>query len=142
MYINLINFYQFGRFLKQKKIPLLPALIDLLIFLIFHSKVPFTCQIGEGSRFSHRGIAVVIHPQAIVGKRCVIGTCVTIGGGGKGKPGAPIIGDDVYIATGAKILGAVRVGNNVTIGANAVVISDIPDGATAVGVPAKVVKRA
>lgn len=139
MYINLMHFYQVGKWLRVHRIPLLPLFIDLLVFLIFNSKVPLECEIGEGTNFGHRGIAVVIHPQAVIGKRCEIGSCVTIGGRGKGAPGAPVIGDDVCISTGAKVLGGVRIGNNVTIGANAVVISDLPDGVTAVGVPARII---
>lgn len=140
MYINLYSFRLIGSILQAHKIPLLPALLDLFIFLIFKSKVPFSAKIGKGTYFSHRGIAVVFHPKAVVGERCVIGTCVTLGGRGKKVPGAPVIGNDVYIGTGAKILGPVRVGDGATIGANAVVISDVPAGATAVGVPARVIE--
>lgn len=139
MYINLMHFYLVGRWFKRRKIPLLPLLVDLVIFLVFNSKVPLECEIGEGTCFEHRGIAIVIHPEAVIGKRCAILSCVTIGGKGKGIPGAPIIGDDVTIGSGARIIGAVRIGSGATIGANAVVISDIPEGATAVGVPARVV---
>ena len=68
---------------------------------------------------------------------------MTLGGTGKdcGKR-HPTIGNNVMIATGAKVLGPFRVGNNVRIAANAVVLSEIPDDATAVGVPARVVKIA
>ena len=55
------------------------------------------------------------------------------------KKGSPIIGDNVYIATGAKIIGAIKIGNNVAIGANCVVTKDIPDNAVVVGVPGKVI---
>lgn len=142
MYLNCVQFYRAGRFFKKHNIPLAPLFFDLLIFLLFKSKVPFSCEIGEGTYFSHRGIAVVLHPNAVVGKRCVIGTCVTIGGRGKKMAGAPMIGDDVYISTGAKILGPVRIGNGATIGANAVVLNDVPAGATAVGVPARILQPA
>lgn len=56
------------------------------------------------------------------------------------KGRAPVLGNNVYIGAGARIIGNVRVGNNVRIGANAVVVNDIPDDATAVGVPARVVR--
>ena len=52
----------------------------------------------------------------------------------------PVLGNNVYIGSGAKILGGIKIGNNVKVGANAVVLSDIPDGATAAGVPAKIIK--
>jgi Serine acetyltransferase len=53
----------------------------------------------------------------------------------------PIIGDEVYIASGAKVLGAIKIGSNCVIGANAVVISSVADGCVVAGVPAKVIKR-
>jgi serine O-acetyltransferase len=52
-----------------------------------------------------------------------------------------VLGDNVFVGSGAKILGGVRIGSNVRIGANAVVVRDVPDGATAVGVPARVMER-
>lgn len=142
MYLNLATFYQVGNYLMRKRVPLLPRLLDTSIFLIFNSKVPFKCEIGKGTFFSHRGIAVVVHPDARIGERCVIGTSVVIGGRGKGKPGAPVIGDDVYIGTGAKILGPVCIGNRAVIGANAVVVDDVPAGATVIGIPARVISTA
>ena len=63
---------------------------------------------------------------------------VTIGVGGT-KPGAPVVGGNVYIGAGAKILGGVHIGDHARIGANAVVLQDVPRGATAVGVPARIV---
>ncbi len=71
----------------------------------------------------------------------MIGSNVTIGGKGRGSTGVPIIGNYVYISTGAKILGKIKVGNNVTIGANAVVINDLPDNVIAVGVPARILYK-
>lgn len=64
---------------------------------------------------------------------------MTIGGRSKAKE-VPTIGDDCYIAAAAKILGPVTIGNNVVIGANAVVLKDIPDGCVAAGVPATIIK--
>ena len=58
---------------------------------------------------------------------------------GAEKDESPVLGDNVFVGAGAKIVGAVRIGSNVKIGANAVVVDDIPDGATAVGIPAKVI---
>lgn len=81
---------------------------------------------------------VVIHPDAVVGPNCLIFQQVTLGHGP--TPGAPIIGGHVDIGAGAKILGGIRVGDHARIGANSVVLSDVPPGATAVGIPAKVIK--
>lgn len=138
MYLNIESFHAVGRWLVLHKVPLFPRVVDVLIFLIFKSRVPLSCEIGKGTVFSHRGIAVVFHPKAVVGSGCVIGTSVVLGGRGKGVPGAPRIGNDVYIGTGAKILGPVTIGDGAVIGANAVVLCDVPARATAVGVPAKV----
>jgi serine O-acetyltransferase len=95
-----------------------------------------TSEIGPGLKLEQTGCQ---HIEAKIGKNCRIQQGVTIGriGGFRGG-GVPIIGDNVYIGTGAKILGDVKIGNNVKVGANAVVIKDVPDNAVAVGVPAKI----
>ena len=99
-------------------------------------------KIGKRLVIDH-GMGVVIGETAEVGDDCLIYHGVTLGGTGKdtGKR-HPTIGNNVMIATGAKVLGPFRVGNNVRIAANAVVLGEIPDDATAVGVPARVVKIA
>ena len=80
---------------------------------------------------------IVIHPGAKIGPNCLFFQQVTIGKN-HGK-GPPIIGGHVDIGAGAKILGDVKIGNHARIGANAVVLSDVQPGATAVGVPAKMI---
>lgn len=81
----------------------------------------------------------MIHARAIIGSDCTISPHVTIGGT-SGKYDVPIIGNKVQIGSGAKILSPVRVGDNSVIGANAVVLSDIPANSVAVSAPARVVK--
>ena len=78
---------------------------------------------------------VVIHPEAIIGPNCLIFQQVTIGSVEGSR--APIIGGHVDIGAGAKILGTVNIGDNVLIGANSVVLNDIKDDVTVVGIPAK-----
>lgn len=80
---------------------------------------------------------IVIHPDADIGPNVLIFQQATIGAGGP-IDGAPQIGSGAMIGAGAKILGGIRVGKNAKIGANAVVLNDIPDGATAVGIPARI----
>ncbi|MNC25698.1 Serine acetyltransferase [compost metagenome] len=131
--------YHVGNYLYKHKIPLLPKIANALIRIIHNCAVFSETQIGKSTTFAYGGIGVVIHKKCVIGERCVIGQNVTIGGKSKHKS-VPIIGDDCYIASGAKILGPITVGNNVVIGANAVVLKDIPDGCIVVGIPARIIK--
>lgn len=98
-----------------------------------------TLNIGEGFYIGHFG-HIVVSGKVIIGKNCNISQGVTLGVTNTGnKKGVPIIGDNVYIAPGAKIIGNVTIGKNVAIGANSVVTNDVPDNAVVVGVPARVV---
>lgn len=108
--------------------------------LIHNSHIPYTASIGEGSKFAYGGIGIVIHDKSIIGKNCTIGQNVTIGGR-TGHGGPPIIGDNVYISAGARVIGKFNVGNNVVIGANSVVMHDIPDNTVVAGVPAKIISQ-
>lgn len=132
--------YRIGNYFYRKKIPLLPRFFNILIRIVHNCAVFSETDIGEGTKFGYGGIGVVIHKRAIIGRNCSIGTNVTIGGRSKHKE-VPVIGNNVYLATGSKILGPVHVGDGAVIGANAVVLSDIPANSIAVGVPAKVIKN-
>ncbi len=79
--INAIFFYKIERWLYLHHIPFLSRLIELLIFLIYNSKVPYQAIIGEGTKLGYGGIGVVIHKDSIIGSHCVISQQVTIGGG-------------------------------------------------------------
>ena len=97
-------------------------------------------KIGKRLVIDH-GMGIVIGETAEIGDDCLIYHGVTLGGTGKdvGKR-HPTIGNNVLIGTGAKVLGPFKVGDNSRIAANSVVLSEIPDNSTAVGVPARVVK--
>ncbi|WP_016955318.1 serine O-acetyltransferase [Catenovulum agarivorans] len=136
-YLNAVTLYRFYSHPSIRKIPLIPKIMESINYFIFNCSIPASAVIGKGTYFSHRGMAVVIHKNAIIGDDCVIGTCVTLGGRGKGIAGAPVVGNCVVISTGAKVLGDVRIGNFATVGANSVVLKDVPENMTAVGVPAK-----
>ena len=138
--MNSVKLYYAAHWLYKHKIPILPKLLQGMIFLIFNSKIPYNCEIGKGTKFGYGGIAVVIHQDAKIGKNCIIGTCVTIGGN-KANEKVPIIEDSCYIATGAKIFGTVRIGKGSFIGANAVVTKDVPPNSLVAGIPAKVIKE-
>ena len=98
-------------------------------------------QIGKGLFIDH-GMGVVIGETTIIGDNCLIYQGATLGGTGKDKGKRhPTLGNNVLVGAGAKVLGPFKVGNNVKIAANAVVLNEIPDNCTAVGVPARVVKK-
>ncbi|GAB4523974.1 MAG: hypothetical protein Kow00133_12060 [Amphiplicatus sp.] len=82
---------------------------------------------------------VGIHRDSIIGENCIIMQQVTIGQAGEG--GVPVLGKNVFVGAGARILGPVTIGDNARIGANAVVLKDVPADATAVGVPARIILR-
>jgi serine O-acetyltransferase len=94
---------------------------------------------GGGMSMPHP-TGIVIHPDVRIGPNCMIFQQVTIGTRG-GDDGVPVIEGDVNFGAGAKVLGPLRIGAHVQIGANAVVLVDIPEGATAVGIPARVVRE-
>lgn len=118
---------------------ILAKLIWKLSYVLFNSSLPPTAKIGEGTKLAYGGIGVVIHARAVIGRNCILGQNITIGGK-SGWYEVPIIGDNVHISAGARVLGPVRVGNNVIIGANAVVIKDVPDNCIVAGVPAKIIR--
>ena len=98
-------------------------------------------KIGKGLFIDH-GMGVVIGETAEIGDNCLIYQGVTLGGTGKDKGKRhPTLGDNVMVGAGAKVLGPFKIGNNVKIAANAVVLEEIPDNCTAAGVPARIVKN-
>ena len=127
----------------------LPVVRQLMLFvsLIWHKLVevatgiclPAGATIGKGLYIGHFG-GIFLSGHAVLGEHCTLSQCVTVGYGGRGEGlGEPVVGDRVYIAAGAKVIGKIQVGNDVAIGANAVVVKDVPDHAVVVGVPARVV---
>lgn len=108
--------------------------IKKVIYKQYNSYIPYTAKIGKGTTLGYGGIGVVIHSKAIIGENCKIGQGVTIGSRGE----QPIIGNNVFISPGSKCLTG-KIGNNVVIGANSVVVKDIPDNCVVAGVPAKII---
>jgi len=97
--------------------------------------------IGPGLYIGHIG-GVHINPQAVLGSNCNLAHRVTIGASAMGREGSPALGDDVYIGTGATLIGKIKIGNGAKIAANTLVISNIPAGATVMGVPGRIIMRA
>jgi serine O-acetyltransferase len=108
-----------------------------LIKAITRSGIGPETEIGPGVLFMHFG-GVWINPDSVIGSDCTIFQQVTITPGG--REGAPRIGDRVVLMAGAKVLGGVTIGDGARVGANAVVIEDVPAGALAVGNPARVIE--
>ena len=100
------------------------------------------CETIIGRRFviEHIG-GIVVSGDAVFGDDCVIRNGVTVGLRNRGIPGSPVIGNRVDIGAGAKILGTIHIGDDCAIGANAVVLCDVPARSIAVGVPARVLPR-
>lgn len=138
--MNAIHLYNVAHWCHERRIPVIPKLLYWATFLLYNSSIPPSAEIGAGTRFGYGGMGVVVHAQAKIGKNVIIAQQVTIGGR-SGHQQVPVIEDDVYIGAGAKILGPVRVGRGAVVGANAVVIHDVPAGATVGGVPARILKR-
>jgi serine O-acetyltransferase len=103
-------------------------------------ELPCSVVIGRRFRIHHFG-GIVVGGSVVFGDDCVIRNGVTIGQLRTGKRAAPVLGNRVDIGAGAKILGAIRIGDDVVIGANAVVLQDVPANSAAVGVPARILPR-
>jgi serine O-acetyltransferase len=138
-------FYRISRALFLINIPVIKILFRFVSFFIFKFSESILgvairpgTEIGPGLYIGHAGM-VMINEEVKAGKNLSIGPGVLIGLRGGGNLGAPVIGDDVYIAVGTKILGKITIGNNVRIGANSVVVENVPSNVTMFGVPAKII---
>lgn len=140
-FMNAANKQRRAHWLFCHRLKPLAKLYEIWIYLVHNSFIPAQCEIGEGTTFGYKGIGVVIHKRAKIGKNCMIAQGVTIGGR-SGHYEVPVIGDNCYIGAGAKVLGPIVIGDNVTIGANAVMIKDAPSGSVWGGVPAKCLRQA
>lgn len=121
-----------------------PAWILSILFLMHYEtkygiSIPFKTNIGKGFYIGHFG-TIIVSSKSTIGNNCNISQGVTIGVSVRGKnKGYPTIGNEVYIGPGAKIIGKIFIGNNVSIGANCVVTKDIPDNAVVVGIPGNII---
>ena len=134
-----IKWYRRERWLYVHHLKILSKLLFRLMQIVLGCTIPPTVIIGDGCIIAHFH-GIVIHHETKIGAGTTIYQNVTLGGR-NGNPG-PIIGENCVIGAGACILGNIKIGNNVKVGANAVVLDDIPEGCTVVGVPGKIVKKA
>lgn len=139
--MNAIQLYRVGNYFHRKKIPVIPKLVQNLIFLIFNSYIPSSATIGANTRFAYGGIGVVIHSDAIIGEGCVLGQGITIGAkeafASVNANRCPEIGSNCYIAAGARIIGDVKIGSHCIVGASSVVTKSFCEHSIIVGIPAK-----
>ncbi|MFC1541254.1 serine O-acetyltransferase [Candidatus Latescibacterota bacterium] len=135
-----IILYRIAHVINRIHIPIIPHLLMLAGRILTGIEIHPAAQI-EGGFFIDHGFGVVIGETAEIGKNVTLFQGVSLGGTGKetGKR-HPTIGDNVVIGAGAKVLGSIKVGNDVYIGANAVVLQDVPNDCTVVGVPGRCVK--
>lgn len=139
--VQAILLHRLSNFLHSLGIPYVPRFISHVNRLVTQIEIHPGAKIGKDFFIDHGG-GVVIGETSEIGDNVTIYQGVTIGGTSmKREKRHPTIGDDVVIGAGARILGSVKIGNRVRIGANAVVTQDIPDDSVVVGVPGRVVAR-
>ncbi len=140
--------YRLGRWLADRRLP--PGLRQVcagLYFLYWKCvetgtgiSIPPDCRIGPGLYIGHFG-QIILNPQVVMGRNCNLSQGVTLGLARRDDTfGSPRVGDCVYLAPGAKIIGPVRLADGTAVGANAVVTRDTEPDAVVVGIPAKTIK--
>lgn len=136
-----IVFHRLAHFVWSLKIPFIPRAISQVARFLTGIEIHPGARIGDGLFIDH-GMGVVIGETSIIGNDVTLFQGVTLGGTGKetGKR-HPTLGDNVVIGTGAKILGNIHIGDNSYIGANAVILKDVPANATVVGVPGRITRQ-
>jgi serine O-acetyltransferase len=138
--LHALIFYRIAHALDRIKIPVLPRLIMTVARGLTGIEIHPSASIGRGLFIDH-GAGVVIGETAVIGDSVTLFQGVTLGGTGKERGKRhPTIGNKVVIGAGAKVLGNIRVGHESMIGSNAVVIRDVPDHSTVVGVPGRVTR--
>lgn len=132
--------YRLARWLRRKGVPFVPRAISQLARWLTGIEIHPGAKIGQGFFIDH-GMGVVIGETAEIGDFVTLFQGVTLGGTGKERGKRhPTIGNHVVVGAGSKILGAIRIGDNVKIGANSVVLKSVPPHSTVIGVPARIIK--
>jgi len=131
----MLKIFRLAHFLHRLRVPLLPRLLYVLNRVLFAIALPPSVTVGRNVLFGYSGLGIVVHARCVIGDNVKISQNVTLGGR-SGHGAVPVIEDEAEIGAGACVLGPVRIGRGARIGANAVVLHDVPPGAVAVGVPA------
>jgi serine O-acetyltransferase len=135
----ILRLHRLSSWLDRAGMVALSRVIDGVSRIVFSASAPGGARIGGNVFFHHSGLGVVINALSVIEDDCEIGVHVVLGGRAP-EIGAPHLERGVIVHAGARIIGPVRIGAGAVVGANAVVLEDVPTGALAVGVPA-VVKR-
>ena len=135
---DLMFVYRIANWCYRHRIPLIPILCRLYMFMCHGSRVPAKTIIGRGTRFTARGMGVIMNGDEVIGENCQIGHHVKMLRKNPYKNCAHI-GNNVYISSGAVLMGNIKIGNNVIIGANSVVTKSVPDNCIVGGIPAKII---
>lgn len=136
--MNPVRVYRVARWCDEHHLGFLARMLEGFTFALFSCVLPSSADIGAGTHLSYRGLGTVIHRRAVVGANVMIGPGVVLGGK-SGSNRVAIIEDDCFVGAGAKVLGAVTVGRGSVVGANAVVVKDVPPRSVVAGVPARVI---
>lgn len=137
--LHAIWLHRIAHFFHRRGLVLLPRLISQFNRFLTGIEIHPGAKIGEGLFIDH-GMGVVIGETTEIGSNVTLYQGVTLGGTGKEKGKRhPTLGNDVVVSTGAKILGAITIGDRAKIGAGSVVLKDVPPDCTVVGIPGKVV---
>lgn len=132
--------YRVAHWLRSKGVPILPRVLSQVARWLTGIEIHPGATIGKRFFIDH-GMGVVIGETAEIGDDVTLFQGVTLGGTGKERGKRhPTIGNHVVVGAGAKILGAIRIGDNVKIGANSVVLKSVPPHSTVIGVPARIIK--
>ena len=132
--------HRIAHWLLRRNIPILPRVISQLARWITGVEIHPGAKIGLGFFIDH-GMGVVIGETAELGNYVTLFQGVTLGGTGKERGKRhPTLGDHVVVGAGAKVLGNIRIGDFVKIGANSVVLRSVPSNSTVIGVPARIIK--
>lgn len=132
--------YRLSHWLKSRGVPFIPRAISQIARWLTGIEIHPAAKIGTGFFIDH-GMGVVIGETAEIGDYVTLFQGVTLGGTGKERGKRhPTLGNHVVVGAGSKILGGIRIGDNVKIGANSVVLKSVPANSTVIGVPARVIK--